>query len=181
MSDSPSPPPLPVEDALPDPDLLSQAVRSYLKTGSLAAVSRNLSVPIYELQKLARTQEWMQELKLLRTIEQAVLDSSLTSILDTTLDALKHRLEFGEDVMDKDGNIRTKPLNAQTLCRIAETVFDKRQLIRGLPTAVTNEGSKLAELAEKLEQLGRAQAARTIEMELPSEGRREPSSGTFEL
>ena len=67
--------------------------------------------------------------------------------------------------MDKDGNIRTKPLNAQTLCRIAETVFDKRQLIRGLPTAVTNEGSKLAELAEKLEQLGRAQAARTIEME----------------
>lgn len=141
------------------------AVRLYLHTGSIAEVGRQLSVTVYELNKLTRTQWWMQELRLLRTIEQAQLDTSLTEILNVTLAELKQRLEFGEDYYDKEGNMRNRPLPAATLCRIADVVFDKRQLIRGLPTAVTNEGGKLQDLADKLEQLGRAQSARTIEMD----------------
>lgn len=142
-----------------------EAVRLYLQSGSIAEVGRKLGVSAYELSKLTRTNWWMQELKLLRTIEQAQLDTSLTEILNMSLDELKLRLQFGEDYYDKEGNMRNRPLSAATLCRVADVVFDKRQLIRGLPTAVTNEGGKLQELAEKLEELGRAQSARTIEMD----------------
>jgi hypothetical protein len=146
-------------------ELSREAVRLYLTCGSLASVSRKLDTPIYELQKLAKTQWWTDELGRLRRIEQAELDAKLSDILGSALTKLVDRMENGEEVMDKEGFIHRKAISAATLCRIAETVFDKRQLIRGLPTAVTNEGSKLTELAEKLEKLGLAQSARTIEME----------------
>jgi hypothetical protein len=163
--------------------LQTKAIRAYLTTGSLAATSRELGVSLAVVRKMAATQSWAEELGLLRRIEQAVLDTSLTDILGTTLSELKHRLQFGEEVFDKEGGSHMRPLSGATLVRIMEAVFDKRQLIRGLPTAVTNEGSKLSELAAKLEELGRAQAARTIEMEPPGRrvGAASSQSRTFSL
>lgn len=140
-----------------------EAVRLYLKTGSLAAVSRELGVTIYELQKLAKTQWWTDEIGALRRIEQAQLDSSLSEILGLALTKLVKAMTDGEDAVTSEGVPYIKPVSAAVLVRIADTVFDKRQLLRGLPTALSNESSKLTELAAKLEELGRAQASRTIE------------------
>lgn len=160
------PGPGPEDDGEETGDAISrEAVTLYLTCGSLAKVARTLDIPIYDIQKLSKTQWWTDELGRLRRIEQAELDSKLSDILGSALTKLVDRMENGEEVIDKDGFKHMKAISAATLCRIAETVFDKRQLIRGLPTAVTNESSKLTELAEKLEKLGQAQAARTIDME----------------
>ena len=145
--------------------LQTTAIRAYLKTGSLAATSRELGIPLLLVRKMAATQSWAEELGLLRRTEQAVLDTQLTKILNTTLSELEQRLAFGEEVFDKEGGSHMRPLNGATLVRIMEAVFEKRQLIRGLPTALNNESSKLTELAAKLEELGRAQSMRTIEAE----------------
>lgn len=142
-----------------------RAVVLYLQCGSLAKVALSLGTTVYELQKLAKSQWWTDELGRLRRIEQAELDNRLSAILGKSLDMLVERMEYGEEVYDKEGNMHMRPVPAATLCKIANTVFEKRQLIRGLPTAVTNESSKLAELAEKLEKLGQAHNAKTIEMD----------------
>lgn len=157
------------DSPMPEESLQSKAIRIYLKTGSLAATARQLETPVYQLQKLAKTQSWQDELGLLRRVEQAVLDTTLTEIMGMALTELKDRLVLGEEIFDSNGGAHMRPVSATTLVRIMDVVFDKRQLIRGLPTALTNEGSKLSELAAKLEELGRQQAAKTIEAQ-PAEG-----------
>ncbi len=141
----------------------SQAVALYLTNGSLAAVARELGTTVYELQKLAKTQWWTDEIGHLRRVEQATLDTSLSEILGLALTKLVTAMTNGEEAVTSEGVPYMKPVSAAVLCKIADTVFDKRQLIRGLPTSVSNESSKLSELAAKLEELGRSQAARTIE------------------
>jgi hypothetical protein len=141
-----------------------EAVTIYLKCGSLARVARELGTTVYELQKLAKSQWWTDEIRLQRSVEQAELDSTLTNVLGSALARVAERLEQGELMIDKLGNEHWIPVSASALTKLIAVVFDKRQLIRGLPTAVTNESSKLSELAEKLEELGRATAARTLEM-----------------
>jgi len=148
----------------PEEELQVRAIRLYLKLGSMAAVGRELGVPLTELHRLSKTVWWQEEMQLIRRAEAAALDAGLTELLGTTLDELKRVLRDGETVFDKNGVAHSKPVSATSLCRIAELVFDKRQIVRGLPTAIT-EGGKLSELAEKLEALGKAQAAKTIEME----------------
>jgi hypothetical protein len=140
-----------------------QAVQEYLKSGSLAQVARNLGTTVYEVNKVAKTQEWADEVAQHRRTELAVLDMALTTILDKTTLELIHRLEYGEEVYDQNGDCHMKPVSAASLTKIIGTVFDKRQLLRGLPTALNNESSKLSELAEKLEQLGRYQNSKTID------------------
>ena len=76
-------------------------------------------------------------------------------MLDKTLVALEDRLDNGDQVMTAMG-LQNVPLSAKDLIRLADVVFDKRQLVRNLPTQIDGDSSKLASLAEKLSQLGQA-------------------------
>jgi hypothetical protein len=156
---------LPQEGAEPSAEdtFREQAVRAYMQTGSLAKTAKVLGTTVYEVSKIARTQAWAEEVANARRTELAVLDTALSSILDKATLELIHRLEYGEEVYDAVGNCHLKPVSAASLTKMIGTIFDKRQLLRGLPTALNNESSKLSELAEKLEQLGRYQSAKTID------------------
>jgi hypothetical protein len=92
--------------------------------------------------------------------------------LGTTFEELGKRLAFGDRVVNKQtGEEYVQQVPASVLVRIMDAVFDKRQLLRNLPTNIS-EGAKLDELAEKLKELGRGLAARTLESP-PSAGRPE--------
>jgi len=156
-----------------------RAVQLFSQTGNLAQVARELEMTIYELQKLTRTAWWMEELALLRREEMALTNVTLTRLLDKTLVALEDRLDNGDAVLTLTGK-EMVPLDAKTLIRIADVVFDKRQLVRNLPTVIDGDSSKLASLAEKLARLGQARRdgfQDVIEL-MPSQGaeRQDPSS-----
>lgn len=142
-----------------------RAVRLYHKNGSLSRTATELGVSTYELGKLAGTQEWQEELIAIRRSEQAALDARYTSILGTTLTHLEDRLANGEKTINDHGEVVIKPISAMVLVKIAELVFDKRQIVRELPTNYNGESNKLAELAAKLEEFGTAQRMRTIDMD----------------
>lgn len=130
-----------------------QAVRIFVQTGSLAAVSRQLGVPMAELAKFAKTVWWQQEVAALQRDASAQLDAGLTRILDMSLEQLILRLTTGDTVMTKQGP-KVMPLKADTLARIADIVFTKRQLLRNQPTAIAGDTNKLNILATKLRALG---------------------------
>lgn len=137
-----------------------EAVRLYSLTGSLAKVSRELGVPLYELTKLTRTQWWQDELAALRREEMALTNASLTRVFDQTLAQIEDRLTNGDFTVSQGGALRRVPVSASTLARLADMVFDKRQLVRNEPTIIAGDNDKLARLADKLRRLG---AARTLE------------------
>lgn len=161
--------PAPAEPALVEPaaDLVPltpdlEAVRLYALTGSLAKVSRELGVPIYELTKLTKTQWWQDELAALRREESALTNATLTRVFDLTLAQIEDRLAHGDFTLSQGGALRRVPVSASSLARLADMVFDKRQLVRNEPTVIAGDNDKLSRLADKLRRLG---AARTIEAE----------------
>lgn len=132
-----------------------RALQLFSQTGSLATVSRDLSIPLYELHQLSRTDWWNRELTLLRREEAALENSRLTTIWNRTLEEIEYLLENGEEVY-VDGHKRSKRPNGATLARLADVVFNKRQLLRDAPTVNVGSNKKLDELADKLSQLGSA-------------------------
>lgn len=159
-----APPPAPVERLPELPDdapLLLKTVHLFSQLGSLKAVSRALGIPIYELQKLQRTQAWLDEYNALQREEMAISNVRMTRILDQTLEAIEDRLING-DYHFTGGKAFRRPCDAKTLARLTDVIFDKRQLLRNLPTQIEASTSKLAELAEKLEALGKARRAGEI-------------------
>lgn len=131
-----------------------RAIRSYLQTGSLASVSRETGISIIELQKWTRTVWWQQELAALKRDANAASEAALTRILDCTLIELLDRVQLGDIRVDGQGKSHRTPIKADTLARIADVVFTKRQLIRNAPTAIAGDTNKLNTLAAKLRALG---------------------------
>lgn len=138
----------------PEIDAL-EAVRLFSRTGSLAKVAEELDVPIYELKKLSRTEFWQRELMELQRAEAALQNVQLTTILDSTLSAMEDRVKNGDFYVAKGGKVGRSPLNAATLARVADSVFNMRQLLREQPTSIVDvENKKLSNLAAQLRALG---------------------------
>jgi len=130
-----------------------ESVRLYAETGSLAQVSRQLGIAIYQLQKLQRTQWWQDELAALQRESAAIKNAQLTRIHNHTLEQLIDRVEHGDVIAHGRGFIR-QPVSGKDLARISEAIFRQRQLLAGLPTEIVHN-KKLETLASKLRALGR--------------------------
>ena len=167
------PDPAPIEQPVEDSPIAValapevQAVHLFARFGSLKEVARRTGIPLYELQKLSRTQQWLDELAALQREETATLNVRLSNLMNTTLEQIENRLEEG-DVQLYEGRVVRHPCSASVLTKMAATIFDKRQLVRNLPTSIESSQSKLAELAEKLTQLGKARNIDFIDVEARS-------------
>lgn len=139
-----------------------EAVQRFLACGSLAQVGREMHIPVQTLFRAAKTPWWIQEVGLRARMERAAADARMTRLLDKTLDEIEDRLLNGEDYFDVKGGHHKKNVPAMALARIADVLFEKRQAIRGEPSAADKATRKLTELADKLEKYGRAMQAKPI-------------------
>lgn len=150
--------------------MAEEAVIRFLESGSLAQVGRELHIPVQDLYRASKTPWWIQEVGLRKRMERAASDAKMTRLLDKTLDEIEDRLLNGEDFVDAKGGTHKKNVPAMALARLADVLFEKRQQLRGEPGAQDKATRKLTELADKLEQFGRAAQAKPI-LEMPaSEG-----------
>lgn len=140
-------------------------VHCFAECGNYAETARKFSMSLAQLNGISRQLWWMEELQAIRRTKQALLDVKLSSIIGRSLERIEEALNEGEDYYDQQGNHHMKRVKAVEVARIFEGVFDRRQLLRELPTSISQEGGKLGELAQKLADLTRLQQERTIEME----------------
>jgi hypothetical protein len=143
--------------------LEQQCLYAYFRTGSMAAVSREFGLTLYDLKKLSATSWWAEELTALRREEAAQLNVKFSKVLGSAMGQIEERLEKG-NVVIVQGRARYVPLTAAELTRLVDVVFDKRQLLRGEATVIAGDNKKLASLAEKLKVLGHAPTV-TFDME----------------
>ena len=104
-----------------------------------------------------RKEEWFKKLLAeIRDENDEKIDAKFTEIIDKTLDLVQERLENGDYVVTKNGDLVRKPVGIRDLSLTAAINFDKRQLVRGKPTSrtetVTNQ-EQLTKLAEQFKQL----------------------------
>lgn len=99
-----------------------------------------------------RKQEWFKQLlSEIRDENDERIDSQFTEIIEKSLELVKDRLLHGDHVVLKTGEVVRKPVSVRDLSLVAAINFDKRQLVRGKPTARTETVSsqdQLTKLAE---------------------------------
>ena len=104
--------------------------------------------------------DWFKEcVQIAKDRMDAELDGKFTGIVNKGADNLAEQLELGESVLAKDGSLVRKPVSAKDTAIITSIVFDKRNLLRGKPTGITESKSssdRLSELQEKFKQFAAA-------------------------
>ena len=116
-----------------------------------------------------RLQDWFKDLvdELQREDDHST-DAKLTKIVDKALDTVVDRLENGDFMYNsKKNEFVRKPLLAKDVTKIADTMFDKRNLLRGKPTSISGKQEQISDRLLKLaEEFAKFASAKTIEGEV---------------
>lgn len=143
-----------------------EVVTLFAATGNLENTSELSGVPVQTI-RAWRKADWFYELlREVRNENNAVLDAKFTQIVDKSLDQIVDRIENGDSVLTRDGELVKKPMSGKDLSLVAAINVDKRQLLRGEPTSrseslggveaqAVGRLEKLAETFENLARLGR--------------------------
>lgn len=127
-----------------------EAAVTYLITGNLRATAKQTGVNERTLADWVRSDWWDDLLQTLHAEKGIELDCKLSQIIDRCLDEVGDRLVNGDHKIGKDGNLVRVPIPAKDAAIIAAVMFDKRQIIRNLPTSINRNTSHLQHVAANL-------------------------------
>jgi len=132
------------------------AVAKYLVTGSRTITARELNIPKDTLDGWMK-KDWFKDAIATKRNEQIeLLDSKLTESIDEAILQMQDRLKNGDTVYNqRTGKFTQAPAKLRDLNHAFSSLVEKRQLIRKLPTKITEQQStatQLQSLAEQFQQ-----------------------------
>lgn len=136
-------------------DIRLQAIGAYVVTGSQTATAKETNIPRTTISQWSKQEWWLRELVKVRHEKQDELDAQLTGYIEKAFKSVGSRLDKGDAYIKKDGKIGYKPVSCRDSATVGGIMYDKRALLRNMPTTITaNTGSdKLLKLQAKFEEL----------------------------
>lgn len=134
-----------------------EAVTTYLALGNLSQTSITCRIP-YDTLKDWKSSEWWEKMVAdIQNDENQHTDNKLTRSIDKALEAVMDRIENGDFQYDpKKGELIRVPVKLRDVQKVTTEFLNKRQLIRKLPTKITQDSSevsaRLLKLAESFAQ-----------------------------
>lgn len=148
-----------------------EAVTLWCSTGSPTTVSETLGIPLCTIETWKTLDWWKNAVEVLRNQDNEKLDSKLTKALDKALDKVLDLIDNGEFIYDqKTGKVKRMPAKLRDVNHAFNSLVDKRQLIRKLPTKIVES----SQTEQKLKQLA-VQFA-----EFVNKNKKEPEALTLE-
>ena len=141
------------------PDEKLSAALAYVVTGDTIQASELCDIPSRTIRHWRANAEWWSDaIDYVRLTKNDELDSRLSKILEDTVKQLEERVANGNWIIDKNGNKKRVKLPAKDLVNVLQTVFEKRQILRGDPNQIsagTTESSEkiLKELMGRFEDM----------------------------
>jgi uncharacterized UPF0160 family protein len=127
-----------------------EAVTLWCSTGSPTTVSETLGIPLCTIETWKTLDWWKNAVEVLRNQDNEKLDSKLTKALDKALDKVLDLIDNGEFIYDqKTGKVKRMPAKLRDVNHAFNSLVDKRQLIRKLPTKIVES----SQTEQKLKQL----------------------------
>ncbi|MCI4437897.1 MAG: hypothetical protein JHC33_13910, partial [Ignisphaera sp.] len=125
----------------------------YVKTGSPTITCRELNLPI-ETFNTWKKKDWFKDAIATQRNEQIeLLDSKLTESIDEAILQMQDRLKNGDTVYNqRTGKFTQAPAKLRDLNHAFSSLVEKRQLIRKLPTKITEQTTTAAQLQNLAEQ-----------------------------
>ena len=118
---------------------------------SSSDLERLTLVPAATIREWRRSEWWTEMSETVHESMDAEVDAKYSKIINKSLEVVQDRLESGDFVMTKYGDLKRKPMNGKDAANINAIVVDKRQLLRNKPKAEaqTSTDKRLANLAEE--------------------------------
>ena len=130
------------------------AVACYAIYGNFTKCSQITGIPIKTIHTWKHQADWWEpEITRVRSEKSEELDALYTNAIHKAQEAILDRLESGDYVLDKQGELQRKPISGKDLAMIGAIQFDKRQIMRNLPTSISANSKQLEELAEQFKRL----------------------------
>jgi hypothetical protein len=140
-----------------------EAVTLYIALGNLRQVSTDLNVPYETVCKWKSSDWWKEYTEQIQSDDTQKLDTKLSKALDKALDAVMDRIENGEFIYDqKTGKLKRAPAKLRDANAAFNSLLDKRQLIRKLPTKITEASDTAAKLANLAEQFAKFATGKAV-------------------
>jgi hypothetical protein len=134
------------------PEQKISAVQAYMITGSSIKAEKICGIKASTIRWWKNQSSWWNAvMSQVRRDKQDELDGQFTTLLDKVMNNLEDRLEHGDEVLDKEGNIRHKKIDGRSLATIGGIIYDKRHLLRSDPDSKgqKSETSAVEALAER--------------------------------
>lgn len=138
-----------------------EAAIAYLITGNTEDAGKLCNVPGRTIRDWMKTAWWEDVLSEARTIKQKELDALWTGLIHKSTSKLRERLDDGDPILTKAGEIKYLPVKAKDLAIITSIAVDKRALLRGQPTSRTEKVT----IEERLDRIG----SKLVELDQPSQ------------
>ncbi len=132
-----------------------QAVGMFVILGNFQATSNQTGIPRVTIQDWSKKEWWLNAVSEVRREKADELDALVTNGIHKAIDSVTGRLDEGDAYVLKDGGIAYKPVSARDSATVLGILYDKRQIMRLLPTNITQttDSAKLLKLQEKFEEL----------------------------
>ena len=157
-----------------------EAVTLWCSTGSPTTVSETLGIPLCTIETWKTLDWWKNAVEVLRNQDNEKLDSKLTKALDKALDKVLDLIDNGEFIYDqKTGKVKRMPAKLRDVNHAFNSLVDKRQLIRKLPTKIVES----SQTEQKLKQLAVqfAEFVNKNKKEPPAITLEQDDNGTYEV
>lgn len=148
----------------------AKAVALYAVTGSAEETANRLKLPPTTVRTWTREDWWQEKMAKVRQEKDAEIDAKMSEIIALATNEIKDRVTKGDQRLMSNGKNKRVKMSGRDLAIVAGTLYDKRQLIRNLPTAIRSDNTQEALRAAigEFEQLARESRAKTIEGEVVS-------------
>lgn len=143
-----------------------EAMSHYVLLGNAKKVSELTNIPHRTIADWTKSEWGMELLAQIRIEKSDEIDASISTTLENASKQLLDRIEKGDEVLGKDGEKLRLGMKGRDLATVFGIMFDKRQIIRNLPTSIKAEStdSRLNQLADKVREL-QAGGSKVIEHE----------------
>lgn len=117
-----------------------EVVTTYLALGKAPMVEAVTGVPRQTIRQWKMQPWWKDLVNEIQTEEDSELDGKLSRIIDRSLDAVVDRIDNGDFILDsRSGTIKRVPVKLKDVHKVSTELIDKRNLIRGKPTSITQK------------------------------------------
>ena len=148
------------------------AIGLFVVTGSYKATAKQLNIPHKTVHEWRKKEWWLTEIAQVRIEKADELDAQVSNSINKAIKSVDDRLEKGDAyIIPKTGEVGYKPVSCRDSATVLGILYDKRQIMRLLPTTITasTDSHKLLKLQEQFEQLAH-EKTKEIEGTVVAEG-----------
>ncbi len=121
-------------------------IADYFITGNITKTADMNNMPRRTVGTWIKSEWGVELLAEVRHEKGEVFDANLTKLIDSAFDEAQDRVENGDFRVTKDGKLIRVPMGGKELVISGATVYDKRQLHRNHPTAISSSQASDAAL-----------------------------------